>query len=144
MRNHGQLLSLLLTSAVWIAACGGQPVPDMPTFQQDVRPIMLSRCVRCHGAGGKRQGDPTSVTDVDALKSAPNNGYFDRFDDPPNCFVDDPTNMVPCRGMGYYATTVPGKAVWSIWFPQMPPPPAAGLTDRQHEVIAKWLASPLP
>jgi hypothetical protein len=140
--------SLLLFVSVLAAgsvagACGPAPAPDMPTFAHDVEPIMLARCVRCHGAGGMLNADPHST--VMLFQGAPTSGYFDHLEDQGDCVPDGGVIPMSCkRGLKYYATDTTGVALWKLWFPMMPPAPAPKLSDRQLDTINRWVKNPLP
>jgi hypothetical protein len=121
-----------------LAGCGENPVPEFVSYQRQIQPLMEAHCVRCHGAGG------TLNADSDILKSAtfhgaPTNGYF---------------NMLANDGMKYGLMhyTVAGAAEPSggptnalvfINAP-MPPPPAPPLTDREYDMLQRWLYNPYP
>jgi hypothetical protein len=117
-------------------ACGPEHVPFEPTFATDVRPIMLSRCVRCHGGGGTLNKDPDH-TGLGA-GAAPIDGFFDRLED------DCPDGAVTgCHGLLHYATP-PAQLPLYIHATsddmRMPPPPSRPLSDLQLQVIDRWLA----
>jgi len=142
---HRSLLLFLIAGSM-AGACGPAPAPDMPTFAHDVEPIMLARCVRCHGAGGMLNADPASTSP--SFKNVPPlSGYFDHLEDQGDCSVPEGgvTTSPSCkRGLKYYASGNPGNVVWNVYFPMMPPAPAPKLTDRQLDVINRWLKDPLP
>lgn len=150
MNKSGLLLSMLASALACglVSACSTEPVPDMPSFETDIKPFTVARCVRCHGGGGTLNLDP-DTTDS-RFQFAPTNGFFDQYGDPPGCMT--PNGLV-CRGLAYYSAATPvdggssagqGHALWNIFFPEMPPAPAAKLSDRERELIEKWIANPLP
>lgn len=126
-----------------LSGCSIQNTPHAPTFNTDIRPIMLSRCVRCHGAGGTLNADPTST--VTAYRFPPRDGHFDRFED------DCPDAMSSgCHGLGFY-TIDPGKSTLVNYIHNtgglpspMPPAPAPRLTSDQLDIIDLWLATGAP
>lgn len=131
---------LLVVAGGWLSACGVEDTPHAPTFATDIKPIMLSRCVRCHGAGGHLN------TDVHAELGLlhPVNGYFDHMDD--TCPAGA---SVPCYGLGHYTTGDPMTQLVSYIhrtsaIRPMPPPPAPALTTRQLDIIDLWLANGAP
>jgi hypothetical protein len=135
MAKRGFFLLIVPALGFLLAACGEGPIPDRPGFETDIKPLTLSRCVRCHGAGGTLNADPKAV-----LSYAPFNGFFDQYDDPQNCTT--PTGQ-PCRGFAYYAGM--GRPNFDHYFPMMPPSPGAQLSDRERELINRWIAeTPTP
>ena len=134
------LAFLSLSLATVLLGCGEEPVPAEPGFATDVRPIMVARCVRCHGAGGKLNGDPLS--DAGA---PPTNGYFDQYNDGGACGPQDP--LAGCkRGALYYGKL---KMIFtgrlrSSGMDRMPPLPAETLTEHQIQIIERWSAQATP
>jgi hypothetical protein len=128
------------------AGCSPQEVPQVPTYEADIRPLVLSRCVRCHGGGGTLNGDPKYLGGFPA-----SDGRFDLFDDPP-CAADAGTT--PCHhGMFFFATdTGPlmkrqqliDRIHHKAGLPPMPPPPSPALTSTQLEIFDAWLAEDPP
>ena len=105
--------------AVVIAGCGAN-VPAHPTWQDDVYPIMLARCVRCHDGAGTM--DPLYMPQV----AAPGNFDHTSFDDFMGAdkiyFLQAKTRIV---------NPVPALT--------MPPLPAAKLADWQVQTIANFI-----
>ena len=146
MRTNGLFTALALLGALAgasLSACSIQNTPHAPTFNTDIRPIMLSRCVRCHGAGGGLNADPTST--LAFFRIAPNDGHFDRFED--DCSDAMPTK---CHGLGFYTTGDPKGLLVKYIHNQagvlgpMPPAPAPRLTSDQLDIIDLWLANDAP
>jgi hypothetical protein len=122
-----------LLLAALASACGTEPVPGAPSFEKDVLPIMQSRCIRCHGAGGTLNHDPTYVG-----HTTPLNSWLDSADDRGDCNPDAATTGAPCK-VG--ARTRIGMILAFVRAPdslRMPPAPAPRLTDRQIEVLQRW------
>jgi hypothetical protein len=99
-----------------IAACGAD-VPAQPTYFTDVQPILRAACARCHGA------DPV---DVRVAKYR-----LDRY-------VKDDTATLDAFD---YAQAIGEHAVDHM-APAMPPDYA--LSDRQQEILARWIANGAP
>ena len=145
MRTNGLFTALALLGALAsasLSACSIQNTPHAPTFNTDIRPIMLSRCVRCHGAGGSLNADPTST--LMFYRMAPIDGHFDRFE-------DDCSDAMPmkCHGLGFYTTGAPKMMLVNYIHNQnvpgpMPPAPAPRLTSDQLDIIDLWLANDAP
>ena len=100
---------LLSLASVLVACSGG--VPPEPTWFADVQPIVRANCARCHGAD---PADPKIA------------GYrLDRY-----------VAMDPAIDAFDYAATIIEHAV-DHEIPAMPPDYA--LTDRQQEILVRWL-----
>ncbi|NVB84163.1 MAG: hypothetical protein HOV81_37655 [Kofleriaceae bacterium] len=98
-----------------IAACAD--VPASPTYFTDVQPILRANCARCHG------GDPIEPT-VAKYR-------LDRY------VKDDATTLDAYD----YAASIVDHTVAHV-APAMPPDYA--LTDRQQEILTRWLANGAP
>jgi hypothetical protein len=105
-------------AATTLAGCGAD-VPEKPTWEADVRPIMLARCVRCHDAVGER--DPLSQMDVPAIGNFSHVSFSD--------FTPADMGLIKLAPT-WIQSDDPLMA--------MPPPPAAKLADWQIETIVRW------
>jgi hypothetical protein len=138
MLKKGLLLLSCSIALATASGCGEEPTPAFPTFKDDVRPLMLAHCVRCHGAGGKLNQDLYSgglYANATPPVFAPTTGYFDILEnDPPGC-----TTEPGCRrGLKDYVPSLP------LFLKNMPPPPSPALTSREMEIVTTWLRNPLP
>lgn len=134
-RSQSLVVALSLALGALVSACGGQPVPNNPTYEADVKPILLSRCVRCHGAGGTLNDDPDHLG-VGA-SGPPFDGLFNHLEsDCPDgqalfchglCFF---VNVMKQRFLGYVHATADDA--------RMPPPPTPALSSRQIQVFDTW------
>ena len=132
----------------WLAlgagACGSSPpgpIPAMPTYSADVKPIVLQHCVRCHGAGGTLNVDPRS-----SLQFPPPNGYLDHYEDQGDCTPDDAGAPPAGCKLGARSLAQTMKAYVASDAYQMPPLPDPPLAARDQQIIARWAdeTTPLP
>jgi hypothetical protein len=109
-------LIALAALAAMAAACAPE-VPEQPTWTEDVRPILLANCVRCHSPP--------------QLGGAPDFVRFDKFG---NDDVDgDGANDV--FGAGASATAIAARVEAEEMPPRFP------LWPRQRDVIVAWAES---
>ena len=146
MRRNGLLVTTALASVLTGlgGACSIEETPHAPTYTLDIQPLVLSRCVRCHGAGGTTHADPDAVV----FSYAPFDGYFNEFNDQ-DCEGDAGAGVMCKHGMFFYATN-PAKLgllntfIHSKTDNRMPPPPAPALTSSQLKIFDTWLAESPP
>lgn len=127
--------SLLLAAALALglssAACGPL-TPVSPTWRDDVRPILIARCMRCHDGTGN--GDP-SVTNSTTGSMAYN---FNQPADLPSPLPGSIQLLATFLSPTGPANVVRGKGVPR----RMPPPPLEALEDWQVETLEIWASSP--
>jgi hypothetical protein len=128
-----RVLLLAFLGTVMGAACGDEPIPAVPSFEVDVKPITHARCVRCHGAGGTLNGDPRT-----AIPTGPANGFFDNFEDQGDCTV--PALAVPplCRRGAKFDRATIRLYIHATNVDRMPLAPSDPLTDRELEILDRW------
>jgi len=98
--------------------CGGgdeHPIPEHPTWVDDVRPIIVMSCVACHNATSEE----------------PSYDYATFAD-----FMAAPDNLDFLTSMGAGAIRRPALSS------PMPPPPAAPLPAWQVETLVRWFEDP--
>ena len=121
MKTMRTLMLLIAgVGAVGAAGCGAD-VPQNPSWTDDVYPILVARCVRCHN--GMPQGDPLSGGVI-----APGN-----LDHPSFADVMGLDKLVITAAPTYITGGMPGML--------MPPPPAAKLADWQIQTIKNFVSA---
>ncbi|HEV3031119.1 MAG TPA: hypothetical protein VG319_05715 [Polyangia bacterium] len=137
MRAHGLLLVTMLAGAAVGGGAGcGNAVPDRPSYERDIKPLMEAHCIRCHGAGGTLNADPDIAANA-KFHGAPTNGDFTTLDD-----VNGHFGLLHYTDMGA-GTAVVLKSFVDTLGP-MPLPPADPLTSYEHELLFTWAHTPLP
>jgi hypothetical protein len=111
--------SFLAALAALAAAACAPAAPANPTWEQDVKPILAANCVRCHRNPPANNAPGTFRLDVCEDASATLLG------------ASTQSERIVARGSLEGATA-------------MPPPPAAGLSDRQLEILKNWRADGAP
>jgi hypothetical protein len=126
-----------------VAGC--QPAtPAAPSFEADVRPIFMSHCVRCHGAGGNLNNALAPVSDGGMLNPPIVNVWLDQYVDTGMCTATS-TATFPCQfGALTWALNIEGGIEFAIHttgnIEAMPPPPAPRLNDWELKVVDAWVA----
>jgi hypothetical protein len=110
------LVGLLVGAAAVAPGCGAN-VPANPTWAEDVHPIMVARCIRCHHSPAAGDFDVTI---------AAGNFDFQNFAD-----ID-----------GGDLNLLTGEGADQAQMGLMPPPPAARLADWQIETLRNWSKNP--
>jgi hypothetical protein len=95
-------------------------VPDAPSYQADVMPILAASCIRCHG------GPP--------LGGAPASLRLDSYGDLAAADPQDPRVEIPLGGAATYAPVIALRVASS----EAPMPPRFPLDDWQVEVLERW------
>jgi hypothetical protein len=146
MAKHLAFALALTLPVLGLAACSPAQ-PSSPTFVDDVRPILIAHCTRCHGGSGDMLlGDPDAVR-VNGLQ-APIDGFFGYYYDRGDCTMPDggqlPRPPLCEHGAHTYATEF--LSFWQMYvYPSrlMPPAPAAPLNDFEIGVLNRWIANPI-
>lgn len=111
---------LIVSLPIVLAACGAD-VPAKPTYFADVQPILRANCARCHGA------DPI---DQKVAKFR-----LDRY-------VKDDTSTFDVYDYATGLDPAIVRVVVNLESPAMPPD--YELSDRQREIIERWVAAGAP
>lgn len=122
LRRALQIVGLGLSATLSACAAG----PESPTYDEDIRPLLVARCLRCHGEPG--QVDPE--TEKTGLKGV---GFLLDY----KYFADIP-NLAKAKLTG--AAKYTRGPVGTI--PRMPPAPAAALEDWEIEMLETWGKNP--
>jgi len=134
--------SALVLGGVLGAGC--EPaVPASPSYEADVRPIFMSHCVRCHGAGGMLNVAREPIPDGGPINVNVANVYLSEYADTGNCLTKDPA--APCHyGALTWAMTTGGGGIGAEVHGSggeiMPPPPASPLDNWELKIIDAWVA----
>jgi hypothetical protein len=96
--------------------------PTNPTWEHDIHPLLVARCIRCHQ--GKGNVDPVS-------KGPPLYDFSYATFDPSS----QPMGIMVLRMFGV-------QAVRGGFARRMPPPPAEALEDWQIEMLETWIKNP--
>jgi hypothetical protein len=133
-----------LALAVLLSACR-PAVPGAPSYEADVRPIFMSTCVRCHGAGGTLNGDRGPDGGFVGLgPPSPPGPYLDHYEDR-DCALDDAgARPADCK-LGALSTSALDQELIHLSDPMvlMPPAPAPALDDWQMAVVDLWVKTPI-
>jgi cytochrome c553 len=122
LRRALQIAGLGLSAMV--SACAG--APEHPTWDDDVRPLMVARCIRCHSEPG--QVDPLSAKTGLSMLDQPAAPSFDYV------YFSD---LVASPAKSFVASLpefIRGKSPYT----RMPPPPAAALEDWELQTLVNW------
>jgi hypothetical protein len=146
------IASLFALALVVAAGCDEEeppPIPEMPTYATDVRPIFEKHCVRCHNEG--LTGDINPMT---GGLDKPGLCHLNRFESTGECSDAGIASGACSLGAQWCGTVVPGDPPASyistfLSIPQeeggMPPLPAAPLSDREKTIVLRWsTTSPAP
>ena len=120
---------LFAALALGFGACG-PVVPDQPTWQHDIRPLMVARCIRCHDGAG--HVDPATSPTVRAFL-------------PVLAIYNFNYEVLPATlpaGLAILHSKIASTIVRgpSSGIPIMPPPPAEKLEDWEIQLLDNWVA----
>lgn len=112
----------MITRSVFLAAVVSctRAVPEVPSFQQDVMPILAANCVRCHG--------------YPALGGSPDTMRLDVYGD---IAVDDTTTISGAASLAELIAT-------RVASDTLPMPPRFPLDDFQIETLVIWAEGVVP
>jgi hypothetical protein len=135
MRGEGLFLGLFAGLALMGVAGCENGYPAAPTYTNDIEPIMLANCVRCHGAGGTLNTDPDIPTYPQgdpraSYTGTPHNGYFNSYDD------------IGAGKLGLHSYATTARVLMNAALPYMPPAPADPLSGWEKQLFEMWLDNP--
>jgi hypothetical protein len=116
-----------------VAGCGAEaPVPDKPTWTDDVKPILQGNCFGCHGAGANPEEERFrwDVFNFDLDPKYAELGF-------PATFFRSPSSPGQLS-MILGRVTAADVPLTPMVIARMPPPPAIRLSAREIEVLQKW------
>ena len=128
MKTSG-IIFMVVGLGLGLASCAPPAVPQRPSWDEDVFPILQGSCNHCHGetVGNCR---PSRLARLDICDPTP--------------FADAGITGPRIRRGQAGGRAVP-RAISSRWRERtranMPPPPAAELSDYERDVLLKWGAS---
>jgi hypothetical protein len=140
MMRAGKLAPLL--SATAALGCGAEaPIPEAPTWAQDIQPLLRANCFHCHGAASNYQLHGTKRWDVYDLDEEPYRRLgFEKV------YEDVMTKEGPVKVATFFGITESGQGALITAYvdpdagaQRMPPPPALPLSERDRAVLQKWL-----
>jgi hypothetical protein len=119
-------------AATVAAGCNLEPsVAGVPTYEADVKPILESRCIRCHGDPPLHFNNPLATP-------------TDRFDLYECPAVDGSAGACTRAAKDVAAIMATYITAPSDSITHMPPAPAAPLSPYQIDTITKWAAESPP
>ena len=112
-------------SALGLPACG-PAAPANPTWENDIRPFVVARCIRCHDDPPRM--DP-AIADPKLVPAAYNFNYA--------------TAEQPLQAGLMVLQLLGAKSLRGEDVPRrMPPPPAEAVEDWQIEMLENWARNP--
>jgi hypothetical protein len=119
------LASFVGLAGLGVTGCEGEaPVPDRPTWAEDVLPILRGNCFNCHGADSARLSKSVRFDVYD-----PTDALYEGFEEGLESQAGAKT-FAPALLMAAMRTDKP-----------MPPPPATPLSEREIAVLQAWIDS---
>ncbi|HEY2731157.1 MAG TPA: hypothetical protein VGK52_14540 [Polyangia bacterium] len=126
MRAHGFFLITMLAGIGLVGAAGClNSVPERPSYERDIKPLMEAHCIRCHGAGGTLNADP-DIAKISGVQKP---------------LATDFTSL-----NGLMPLTGPAEPALELFIRSlpMPPPPSDLLTSWESDLLFTWAKNPLP
>jgi len=137
-------MNRLVISVVFASAAACTPaVPDAPSYDTDVRPILMANCARCHGPPAEGEQEQRYCLRVDLWDALADATAPDNMGAIGACPVDQADSSSQVGNIIYGASLGGGEIVAQSLSGAMPKD-GPRLTSRQLEILTRWRDAGFP
>jgi hypothetical protein len=132
------LFAMPIAVAAASAACGSDTpaVPANPTYTTDVKPILDGHCIKCHGAD-----DMLHTMVINGYPNSPSYCYLQRYPDEGDCSNLLNADCKAGAGSSFCQSQMVSYISLTDPLTRMPPGPDAPLSDREKQVVMRWVSN---